>query len=90
MDQCNFSTRKTVRKIKVWRGLTTFGRGLFIALLGILTKSAGSLVKEDTFSLILTIIGIITFIAGLYISILGMDGQFREFKEVQFWGKKKR
>jgi hypothetical protein len=78
-----------VRKIKVWRGLTTFGRGLFIALLGILIKSAGSL-KEDTFSLILTIIGIIAFIAGLYISILGMDGQFREFKEVQFWGKKKR
>ena len=82
--------QEIVRKIKVWRGLTTFGRGLFLVLLGILTKSAGSLVKEDTLSLILTTVGIIAFIAGLYIALLGMDGQFKEFKEVPFGGKRKR
>jgi len=73
----------------MWRGLTTFGRGLIIALCGILIQSVSSLVKEDIFSLTLTTIGIIAFIAGLYIALLEMDSQFREFKEVLFLGKKK-
>ena len=49
----------------MWRGLTTFGRGVVIALCGVLIKSAGSLMKEDVFSLVLTTIGIIAFIVGL-------------------------
>jgi uncharacterized membrane protein len=74
----------------VWHGLTTFGRGLFIALCGILIQSSSALVKEDTLSLTLTTIGIIIFIVGLYMALLGMDSQFREFKEVMFLGKKKK
>ena len=74
----------------MWRGLTTFGRGLVIALCGILIQSASNLVKEDVLSLSLTTIGIIIFIAGLYMALGGMDSQFREFKEVLFLGKRKK
>jgi hypothetical protein len=81
---------KIMRKRKVWYGLTTFGWGLIIGLIGVFIKSAGSLVMEDLFSMILTTIGIIVFIAGLYIALLGMDSQFKDLKEMQFLvGKKK-
>ena len=73
----------------IWRGLTIFGRGLVIALCGVLIKSAGSLVREDIVSLILTTIGIIVFIAGLYMALLGMDSQFKEFKEFRLGTKRK-
>jgi len=82
--------QEMVGKIKLWSGLTKFGRGLFIILLGILTKSAGSLVKEDTFSLLLTTIGVIAFFIGLYIALVGMDGQFKGFKRSAVWGEKRR
>jgi len=73
----------------MWRVLTTFDRGLLIALCGILIQSVSNLVKEDILSLTLITIGIIAFIVGLDIALLGMDSQFREFKEVLFLGKKK-
>ena len=78
-----------MKKIKLWRGLTTFGRGLLLVLLGMLTKGAASLVQENTISLLLTTIGIIAFITGIYIALVGMDDQFKECKEVQFRGKRK-
>ena len=81
---------KNMRKRKVCYGLTTFGWGLVIGLSGVFLKSAGSLVKEDLFSMILTTIGIVVFIAGLYIALLGMDSQFKDLKEMQFWGVKKK
>ena len=81
---------KNMRKRKVWYGLPTFGRGLVIGLSGVFIKSAGSLVKEDLLSMILTTIGIIVFIAGLYIALLGMDSQFKDLKEMQFLGEKKK
>ena len=37
-------------------------QGVVIVLCGVLIKSAGSLMKEDVFSLVLTTIGIIAFI----------------------------
>jgi hypothetical protein len=40
--------------------------------------------------LILTTIGIIAFIVGLYMALHGMDSQFKEFKEVLLLGKKKK
>ena len=43
----------------LWRGLTTFGRGLLIALGGVVIKSASSPVKDDTVSLALTTLGIL-------------------------------
>lgn len=70
-----------MKKPKVWRGLTSFGRGLVIAMSGILIKSAGNLTGENFFSLILTTSGIIVFLAGLYIALLGMDSEFKEVKE---------
>jgi len=79
-----------VEKLKVWRGLTTFGRGLIIALCGILIQSASNLVKEDLLALILTTIGIIAFIVGLYMALHGMDSQFKEFKGVMILGKKRK
>jgi len=77
-------------KLKMWSGLTTFGRGLIIALCGILIQSASSLLQEDLLALILTTIGIIAFIVGLYMALHGMDSQFKEFKEVLLLGKKKK
>ena len=74
----------------MWRGLTIFGRGLVIALCGILMQSASSLLQEDLLALILTTIGIIAFIVGLYMALHGMDSQFKEFKEVLLLGKKKK
>ena len=74
----------------MWRGLTSFGRGLIIALCGILIQSASSLLKEDLLALILTTIGTIAFIVGLCMALHGMDSQFKEFKEVLFFGKKKK
>jgi len=79
-----------VRKNKLWRGLTTFGRGLLLVLLGMLAKGAASLVQGNTISLLLTSIGIIAVITGIYIALVGLDGQFKECKEVQFGGNKKR
>ena len=79
-----------VKKIKLWCGLTTFGRGLLLVLLGMLTKGSASLVHENTISLLLTTIGIIAFITGIFIAVVGMDCQFKECKEGQLWGKKKR
>lgn len=75
---------------KLWRGLTTFGRGLLLVLLGMLTKGAAGLVQENTVSVLLATIGIIAFITGIYIALVGMDGQFKECKYIQLWGKKKR
>ena len=66
----------------LWRCLTTFGRGLVIALTGVLIKSAGGLVKEETVSLVLTTVGIIIFSFGLYMALIGMDSQFGECKEL--------
>jgi len=68
-----------VGKLKMWRGLTSFGRGLIISLCGILIQSASSLLKEDLLALILTTIGTIAFIVGLYMALNGMDSQFKEF-----------
>jgi len=81
--------QETVRKSKRWRGLTTLGRGLLLILSGMLAKTAGCLLNEVFFSFHLTTIGIITFVAGLYIAIPGMGGQFKELKEVQFEGIRK-
>jgi hypothetical protein len=81
---------KNMKKLKVWYGLTTFGRGLIIGMSGVFIKSAGSLVKEDLISMILTTIGIIVFFAGLYITLVGMDSQFADLKEMQFLGEKKK
>ena len=79
-EKCiQYAARK--ERAMIWRGLTIFGRGLVIALCGVLIKSAGNLVGEDTISLILTTIGIIVFIAGLYMALLGMDSQLKKFKE---------
>ena len=74
----------------MWRGLTTFGRGLIIALCGILIQSASSLLKDDFLSLSLTTIGVIAFIVGLYMALHRMDSQFKEFKGVMFLGKKRK
>ena len=79
-----------MRKNKLWRGMTTFGRGLLLVLLGMLAKGAASLVQGNTISLLLTSIGIIAVITGIYIALVGLDGQFKECKEVQFGGNKKR
>ena len=68
----------------LWRCLTTFGRGLVIALTGILIKSAGDLVTEETVSFVLTTIGIIIFSVGLYMALMGMDKQLGECKELPF------
>ena len=68
----------------LWRGLTTFGRGLVTAILGVLTQSASSLVKDDSLALVLTTIGIVVFVAGLYMALVGMDNQFKEFKKFVF------
>ena len=74
-------------KFKVWRGLTTFGRGLVIALSGIVIQSTSSLLKDDFLSLCLTTIGVIAFIVGLYMALHGMDSQFKEIKGVLLLGK---
>ena len=74
----------------MWRGLTSFGRGLIIALCGILIQSASSLLQEDLLALILTTTGTIAFIVGLYMALNRMDSQFKEFKEELFFGKKKK
>ena len=79
-----------MKKLRVWYGLTTFGRGFIIGMIGVFIKSAGSLVKEDFLSMILTTIGIIVFFAGLYIALVEMDSQFTDLKEMQFWGVKKK
>ena len=79
-----------MRKNKLWRGLTTFGRGLLLVLLGMLTNGAAILGQGNTISLLLTSIGIIAFITGIYIVLIGRDGQFKECREVQFGGNKKR
>ena len=79
-----------MKKAKLWRDLTTFGRGLLLVLLGLLAKGAAGLVQKNTFSLLLATLGIISFITGIYIALVGMDGQFRECKEKQLWWKKKR
>ena len=81
---------ENMKKPKMWYDLTTFGRGLIIGLSGVFIKSAGSLVKDDLFSMLLTTIGIIVFIAGLYIALGGMDSQFKDLKEMHLLeGKKK-
>ena len=58
--------------------------------IGILIQSASSLLQEDLLALILTIIGVITLIVGLYMALHGMDSQFKEFKEVLLLGNKKK
>lgn len=74
----------------LWLGLDLFGCGLVIAISGVLLKSASILVNNETAAFILTTIGIIVFIAGLYMALAGMDNRFKEFKEVRFGpGKKK-
>ena len=79
-----------MKKVKLWRGFTTFGRGLLLVLLGLLAKGAAGLVQKNPFSLLLATLGIISIITGIYIALVGMDGQFRECKEKQLWLKKKR
>jgi hypothetical protein len=60
-----------------------------IALCGVLIKSAGSLMKEDVFSLVLTTIGIIVLLVGLYMALPAMDSQSKEFEDVQLGEERK-
>ena len=63
-----------------WRGLTYFGQGLLIAFIGVLFISASILIKEYFTALVLTTVGIVFFVGGLYMALIGMDRQARELE----------
>ncbi|MBW2470602.1 MAG: hypothetical protein JRE18_00850 [Deltaproteobacteria bacterium] len=87
---CPFLYKQDGELFMLWRCLTTFGRGLVIALTGILIKSAGDLVMEGIVSLALTTIGVVIFSVGLYMALLAMDNQFGECKELPLDPKKRK
>ena len=73
----------------MWCGLTTFGKGLVLALSGIIIQSTSILVKDNTLSLILATTGIMSFIPGLYMALAGMDKHSRNLSKCCFLEKVK-
>lgn len=73
-----------------WRGLTPLGKGLFMALGGILIKSAGSLANNDILALSLTTVGIIIFVIGLFKVMLEMDSGFKDYELLHLVNREKK
>jgi FtsH-binding integral membrane protein len=72
-----------------WLGLSRFGRGLTIALCGFFIKAFSHFVESDHLSLFITSVGVIVFVAGLYIALFGMHNHYKEFEEVRLRTKEK-
>ena len=66
-----------------WRGLTTFGKGLLLALCAAFIRAFSSIAASERTALLIMPFATVIFYLGLFIALFGMFSHFKEFEKIQ-------